>query len=617
MATAESKILEEIDDNFLVCTVCSERYRNAKILPCLHSFCEQCIHKLVQKSGGKNIPCPVCRRVHDLPEGASSVQSNVFLNELVVLLGKRDKKTNEVHKCEGCQRDPMTTHCIDCAIGLCDICISTHKRLPSTKSHNLMSRQTFEAAKSVDIATVQPHVYCGSHPGNQLKFYCDTCDVPICLECTALNHKITEHDYRYLKDTASQYAADLTKVTDMLAEKEKEARDSKENVQRMTELLENRFSEQEHKLNVHIERVVAEITAKIRKNGEELLHEMNKIFSERKQNLHTQMKELEIAENDMKHAHDFATHLMNYGNAAQLMSAKKGMTSQIDELLKLKTKQHPAEHDYMEFQSYDDFCETKTLGEILHNKYILEMKDVSTYHRIGDDVSITMATTGGNVVDCVTLKQKIQSEMLTPPNTTEEVEVTDNKDGTCSLTYRAKVKGVHELTVLVNNKSVQGSPVKINVIPKKGLMGKYGRKGSGVSRFYYPESVLITSEGNVLVCDRGNNRLQLLTFDGKHKRMIQFTGFNKSFCPCFAAESQDGDYFITDVTTDTDGYVYVSDTGNNRIQKYDCHGQFVCRINSPGDGLSGPRGICVTNDKPFGKVVVADYNNHYIKIFAQ
>ncbi|XP_002735361.1 tripartite motif-containing protein 2-like, partial [Saccoglossus kowalevskii] len=537
MATAESKILEKIDDNFLVCTVCSERYRNAKILPCLHSFCEQCIDKLVQKSGGKNIPCPVCRRIHDLPEGAGSVQSNVFLNELVVLLGKRDKKTNEVQTCEGCQRDPMTTHCIDCAIGLCDGCISTHKRLPSTKSHNLMSRQTYQAAKSADIATVQPPVYCSHHPGNQLELHCDTCDIPICVACAALNHKLTEHNCRYLKDAASQYATDLIKVTDILAEKEKEAKESKENVLQMTELLENRFSEQEYKLNVHIETVVAEITAKIRKNGEALLHEMNNVFSERKQNLHAQLKELEIAESDMKHARDFATHLMNYGNAAQLMSAKKGMTSQIDELLKLKTKQHPAEDDYMEFQSNDDFCETKTLGEILHNKCIFEIKDVSKYYRIGDDVSITIATTGGTGVNCMTLKQKIQSEMKTPFNTTEEMKVTDNKDGTCSLTYQAKVEGVHELTVLVNNKSVQGSPVKINVIPKRRLMGNYS--GSGLSQLNYHESVLITREGNVLVCDSGNKLLQLLTLDGKHKRMIQFTGFNKSFYPCFAAESQD------------------------------------------------------------------------------
>ncbi|XP_077869290.1 E3 ubiquitin-protein ligase TRIM56-like, partial [Saccoglossus kowalevskii] len=240
MATAESKILEKIDENFLVCTVCSERYRNAKILPCLHSFCEQCIHKLVQKSCGKNIPCPVCRRVHDLTKGASSVQSNVFLNELVVLLGKRHEQTNKVEKCGGCLQGSVTTYCIDCTFGLCDICTSAHKRIPSTKSHHTMTMQAYEATKSADIAMVQPPVYCSHHPGNQLKLYCDSCDIPICIECIAINHNITKHNCRYLKDAASQYATDLTQVTDILAEKEKEATESKENVQQMTELLENR-----------------------------------------------------------------------------------------------------------------------------------------------------------------------------------------------------------------------------------------------------------------------------------------------------------------------------------------------------------------------------------------
>ncbi|XP_006822974.1 tripartite motif-containing protein 2-like [Saccoglossus kowalevskii] len=384
MASVESEIREEIDENFLVCTVCSERYRNAKILPCLHSFCEQCIDKLLEKSGGKGIPCPVCRRVHDLPEGASSVQPNIFVNELVVLLEKRDKETNYVQKCGGCQQGSVTTYCIDCAVGLCDNCTLPHKQLPFTKSHDVMPLQAYEATKSTDIVSIkdEPPVICSNHHGNQLKFYCDTCNIKVCAECAALNHRLPEHNYRYLKDATKQYTIYLTKMADILAEKEKDAKESKKKVQHVTELLENRFSEEEHKLNTRIERVVAEITAKIRENEAELLQEMNKVFSERKQNLHAQMKELEIAENDVKHARDFATNLMNYGNATQLMFTKKGMTSQIKKLIKLETKQDPTEHDYIEFQSSDDFCKTKTLGVILHNKYNFEIKDVPKYGRI-------------------------------------------------------------------------------------------------------------------------------------------------------------------------------------------------------------------------------------------
>nr|XP_006822975.1 PREDICTED: tripartite motif-containing protein 2-like [Saccoglossus kowalevskii] len=338
------------------------------------------------------------------------------------------------------------------------------------------------------------------------------------------------------------------------------------------------------------------------------------------------------------------------------------------------------------------------------------------------------------MVNFLPSKQTIQVKMKTPSDTIEDVKVTENKDGTCSLAYQAKVEGVHEMTVLVNNKSVQGSPIKINVIPKKGLVGNYGK-------YNRPDSVLITSDWNVLVCDGGNNRLQLLTLDGKHKRMIQFTGFREPFNPRFAAESLDGNYFITDsnnkqvvvcnnnfelircfgntqlthpigisispvnervyvvdlksncmriysqdgqyiksfgsegdwnchfqspfgittdskgnvivadqcnrriqvltgegeflfkfgsrgnvgtqlqcplgLATDTDGYMYVSENGNNRVQKYDSHGQFVCHIDSPADGMMTPRGISLTNDKPFGKVVVADIKNNCIKIFAQ
>ncbi|RIK45367.1 MAG: hypothetical protein DCC58_06625 [Chloroflexi bacterium] len=69
------------------------------------------------------------------------------------------------------------------------------------------------------------------------------------------------------------------------------------------------------------------------------------------------------------------------------------------------------------------------------------------------------------------------------------------------------------------------------------------------------------------------------------------------------------------IAQDSQGNIYVSDTGNNRIQKYDPHGVFLTQWGQPGalDGqFASPGGIAVDSQ---GKVYVADRGNHRIQAF--
>ena len=60
-------------------------------------------------------------------------------------------------------------------------------------------------------------------------------------------------------------------------------------------------------------------------------------------------------------------------------------------------------------------------------------------------------------------------------------------------------------------------------------------------------------------------------------------------------------------------YVYVSDTGNNRIQVFKADGEYVTEFGNTGDDkLSAPAGICVDHDN---RVLVVDHNNHRVCIF--
>jgi len=47
-------------DKQLTCAICSEQFKEPKVLPCLHTYCKVFLVKLVRKQGADHvIPCPV------------------------------------------------------------------------------------------------------------------------------------------------------------------------------------------------------------------------------------------------------------------------------------------------------------------------------------------------------------------------------------------------------------------------------------------------------------------------------------------------------------------------------------------------------------------------------
>jgi DNA-binding beta-propeller fold protein YncE len=131
------------------------------------------------------------------------------------------------------------------------------------------------------------------------------------------------------------------------------------------------------------------------------------------------------------------------------------------------------------------------------------------------------------------------------------------------------------------------------------FLAEFGSFGSGDGQFSTPQGLAVDESGRVLVADRGNNRLVVLSFDG-----TEF-GYLDSFSAGFNAP--------TDVALDSQGNIAVADTGNNRVVVLDAEGEFTAEYTEPNDGYSGtfnaPRGVAVN---PWGNLVVADTGNRRV-----
>ncbi|MGH9986503.1 MAG: 6-bladed beta-propeller [Nitrososphaeraceae archaeon] len=72
----------------------------------------------------------------------------------------------------------------------------------------------------------------------------------------------------------------------------------------------------------------------------------------------------------------------------------------------------------------------------------------------------------------------------------------------------------------------------------------------------------------------------------------------------------------TGVTFSSKGYVYVADTDNDRVQKFDGNGTFITKWGGRGTGngkFLGPASIAVDNNGT--RVYIADSGNSRVQVF--
>jgi len=152
--------------------------------------------------------------------------------------------------------------------------------------------------------------------------------------------------------------------------------------------------------------------------------------------------------------------------------------------------------------------------------------------------------------------------------------------------------------------------------------------GSGPGRMKKPINIIFDKDGNRFVSD--TERDQILEFDKDNKFKRAF-GREGQFKPTDMAIIGDKMYVVdiahhkihvlslkpTNISVGADGYLYVSDTGNFRIQKISQDGRFVSSIGQVGTGLgqfARPKGVSVDRD---GRIYVVDAAFENVQIFNQ
>lgn len=127
--------------------------------------------------------------------------------------------------------------------------------------------------------------------------------------------------------------------------------------------------------------------------------------------------------------------------------------------------------------------------------------------------------------------------------------------------------------------------------------------------FNEPWDVAVGSDGTVYVADTWNHRIAAYDAEGRFRAAWGFEG------PSQIGSAQ-AFWGPRGVTVDSEGRVYVADTGNKRIMVFNRDGQFLRQIGGPG-GLQGELDEPVGLDfGPDGLLYVADTWNQRVQVFS-
>ncbi|XP_038568931.1 tripartite motif-containing protein 2 isoform X2 [Micropterus salmoides] len=644
-STIPSPVVRQIDKQFLICSICLDRYENPKVLPCLHTFCERCLQNYIPVHS-LTLSCPVCRQTSILPEkGVAALQNNFFITNLMDVL----------------------------------------QRAPDSCSQ--------EAAALNNITTVATGqlLSCPNHGGNLMEFYCPPCETAMCQECTSGEHG--EHPTVPLKDVVEQHKASLQDQLDAVKKRLPQIDTALLTLSEILQQLTNQKSSIEDDIHTTFDEL--QKTLNVRKSV--LLMELEVNYGLKQKVLQAQLDTLLQGQEGINSSCNFTEQALSHGTEAEVLLVKKQMSERLIELASQELPLQPGENDQLDF-----LVETEGLKKSIHNlgtivtTNAVASETVATgeglrHCVVGVPTSVTITTKDKDGELCKMGNAVITAEISSPDGSKGEGEILDNKNGTYEYLFTAPKEGTFNLSLRLYDQHIKGSPFKIKATksidvsstsdgmkkrlksPGSGhikqkaikrpasmystgrrkenpieddLIFRIGTKGRNKGEFTNLQGVAASSLGKVLIADSNNQCVQIFSNDGQFKSRFGVRGRTPGQLqrPTGVAVHPNGDIIIADydnkwvsifssegkfknkigsgklmgpkgVSVDRNGHIIVVDNKSCCVFIFQPNGKLVTKFGNRGNGdrqFAGPHFAAVNNNN---EIIVTDFHNHSVKVF--
>ncbi|XP_076237338.1 protein meiotic P26 isoform X2 [Calliopsis andreniformis] len=340
------------------CAICMSKLCSPRVLSCLHVFCEACLDKLLMDEAGdlkvsSVLICPICEQETSISsKGAASLTCDYVLTNILDMSAIE----NMAVLCTSCKaKESAVARCSDCANFLCPNCNTAHQFMRCFESHKVVA---FEDLKqSNEAIPIHKPIFCECHPAENMKFYCYTCQEPICNECLLVEHKAPEHQYERLVDAEPRQKEELVKLMN-------ESKAKIVDCDQVSVQLENALSElqaQHDQAKDLIIETFQSYKAVLEKCRDNALDELEKLHSDRELEIMDTFHSVEKTVEKIEDACRFTSRLLEHGDAVEILALRRIVGMQLMNLIKNTPK--PNVSFSIEFQTdYDQF--EKALKEV-------------------------------------------------------------------------------------------------------------------------------------------------------------------------------------------------------------------------------------------------------------
>lgn len=657
-----------------LCPGCGRPFEAPKILPCLHTFCRRCLMEAIETNPTKSLSCLSCYRHVELNEnGVDGLRANMFIENIMDIISPHHEyearergntstnaRTNLAsHICSNCEEGlQVTSHCRVCNEDLCDNCTRAHQRVRITKDHEILplaAQDDTTTHETLNKRSPEHNERCLTHKDELLILYCDTCYTPVCRECTLNEH--VGHSFIYLQDAVTNNVSSLHKL---ITEAGRESSAIDECIV-ASRAMSERVQVQAQNIASEIRNTVRRHMTALEERERQLLRRVEKIGQVKGKILHIQIDELKTSVAGLNNALDAAHKALEHDKEDEIKSAKKSLADSLNGLRVKRDLMKVHEDDSIGFSPPDPALQTaiRSLGIVSSNACAMYSVIHGNSHkraiRSKSAMFIVQARdhhgenrcTGGDVPH-VTIQ--------TPDGLLLRGEVFDRQNGTYAVTYRPQVEGSHIVSVAIRGLQIKDCPFHVDVKIGRNYqtigvpVSCFGTEGEGDGELCRPWGVSCTQDGNIIVADRSNNRIQVFNRQGrflykfgsagsrngqfdrpagvtcsmqghiivadKDNHRVQVFEIDGTFVLKFGERgNKNGQFhYPWDVAVNTEGQILVSDTRNHRVQLFSSDGSFVNKYGFEGSlwkHFDSPRGVAFNHE---GQMVVTDFNNHRLLV---
>ncbi|XP_071854593.1 uncharacterized protein [Apostichopus japonicus] len=266
---ASSTPLTDVAENFFLCSVCLDQFKEPKQLPCLHRYCRKCLKTVIQASYDGMLKCPLCKQEYVIAEnGVDDFKTDFHMNSMLEFIQlQKSFENKDLKQCVSCLKNTeVSAYCFKCKGYLCEQCNKVHvtsKMFTDHKTH-ILSLDNIEAKNMTldKLTSLTEGPRCHIHDKKEAQLCCSSCrNVPVCLACTYNKHKghdlhdvteIAERERKLLQQELAELNKYKSKLYELPTKIQITQQKLNENATKKKERLINQHQQQTHKIKDHL-----------------------------------------------------------------------------------------------------------------------------------------------------------------------------------------------------------------------------------------------------------------------------------------------------------------------------------------------------------------------------